>query len=194
MGSSYENLGKLLRDLRVERDIGQKEVVAALRFRYSARSLARAESGQHRPPRRVLIDILVNGLKVRDTQTINRVLSAAEFAQLTAEDCERHQLAMSDDVLLPMTADEQQKTTGGPNDGKPPGVTVKSAAGERFVPWKDLQPKIETHLQNQLDIHVPANCTVVLDDFRGRQNWVVRIVDAQGNRLGYVVLVRKRSG
>src|SRR5437016_947514 len=57
-------LGRIVRQFRLERDIGQKEVSA--KVRYSTRSLRRLEKEGERPERVMLIRILVDGLRIRD--------------------------------------------------------------------------------------------------------------------------------
>jgi transcriptional regulator with XRE-family HTH domain len=177
MTSSWQRLGNLIRRLRLGRGLGQKEVVSALPFQYSIRSLARVESGQRRPSREMLIGIVINGLKLSDAERVNRLLGAADYAGLSNEETRHYHLTRSR---------EPQKTRWAPTDGKAPGIDVEGDSDSDFIPWDELKPEIEARLLNQLGLHIPPECTVILDDFHGRPNWLVRIVDSECNRRGYV--------
>lgn len=188
MSFAHEQLGTLIRSLRRERDIGQKEVVAALPIQYSIRSFGRVESGQRRPSRKTLVAILTSGLKLTEVGQINRVLEAAEYAALSPEEIRRYQLIASSATRKThlMSTPEPQKTIWGPNDGKPPGISVEGSSSNTFIPWEELKLEVEQRLLNQLGLHIPPNCTVALGSFRGRPSWLTPIVDREGNRLGEV--------
>ncbi len=55
-----------------------------------------------------------------------------------------------------------------------------------MVPWAELRPEIEKRLLNQLGRHIQPKCTVTLDDYKGRPNWLVRIIDRDDKQVGYV--------
>src|SRR5712692_10504393 len=100
MRLSCQHVGKLIRDLRLKRDIGQKEVVSALPFHYSIRSLGRVESGERRPSRATLIAILTSGMKLTDADTVNRLLRAADYVGLTTEEARHHRLSASSATIM----------------------------------------------------------------------------------------------
>ena len=56
----------------------------------------------------------------------------------------------------------------------------------RGTPGQKLKLEIETGLFNQLGRHIPPSCTAHLDDYKGRRNWLVRIIDPEGKQIGYV--------
>jgi transcriptional regulator with XRE-family HTH domain len=69
-GRPWRNLGQALKRLRVERDIGQKAVVAALDGHYSdERYIRRIESGERRPSRAALVVWAVNALGITTGRT-----------------------------------------------------------------------------------------------------------------------------
>ena len=180
-------LGRIVRQFRLERDIGQKEVSANVR--YSTRSLRRLEKEGERPERVTLIRILVDGLRIRDMQVINHVLGIAQYAPLlTTDEMRCYGISMEDlaAITTTMPAPEPQKTLWGPNNRKPAGICITSSPTGEFIPWAELKLEIETGLFNQLGRHIPPNCTAFLDDYKDRRNWLVRIIDPEGKQIGYV--------
>jgi len=66
-----------------------------------------------------------------------------------------------------------------PVDGRDAGISLDSLEGQ-FIPWDQLRLEVQTRLLNQLGRSLPAGCSVVLQDFHGRPNWLVRVVDPKG--------------
>lgn len=81
---------------------------------------------------------------------------------------------------------QAQLTRWGPTDGRSPGILITNSGANEFIPWTELKPDVERRLLCQLGLHLPANCSVELDEFHGRENWLVRILDREGKPLGYV--------
>lgn len=73
-----------------------------------------------------------------------------------------------------------QKIRWGPVDGLPAGFKIR---GGSFIPWKRLAPEIEVKLLRQV-LEVPPESKVVLLDFAGKPDWLVRILGADGSVIG----------
>jgi len=119
-------LGRLVKQLRLERDIDQKEVSAAVR--YSTRSLRRLEKEGERPERTMLIRILTKGLGIHDLQVINDVLVIARYLELTADEASHYGISVSGVIAIAVPSTpppEPQETRWGPTDDKP-GVTLET--------------------------------------------------------------------
>src|SRR2546425_4692461 len=129
-------LGRIVKQLRLERDIDQKEVSAAVR--YSTRSLRRLEKEGERPERAMLIRILTKGLGIQDLQVINHVLITARYlGLLTADEASHYGISVSGvtAVAAPsMPPPEPQKTRWGPTDDEPEGIRITSSATSEFIP------------------------------------------------------------
>lgn len=186
MGRPYQELGSMLRELRLKKDLTQEEVVEAVgtldsekkhRY-YDARTLRRYERGEVRPPRIVLILTLVAVIKEADARIVNRILQVADYAVLTWEEISQYGLRHS--------PPEPQKTFWGPNFGMDPGIYIANSGIGEFVPFKELKPEIETTLFNQLGEHIPPKCTAGLADWHERPNWLTTIIDPAGNKVGAV--------
>ena len=197
----YQQLGSMLRELRLKRGLTQEKVVEAVAALESEdrywddRTLRRYESGEIRPPRTALILTVVKALKETDPEKVNRILHVADYATLISEEMSRY--GLSQDRLrvtsnTPMPSPEPQKkpepqeTLWGPNNGMPPGICITSSAAGEFVPWSELEPEIETRLFNQLGDHIPPNCRAVLGDYKGRPSWLTLIIDPHGKQVGEV--------
>ena len=79
-----------------------------------------------------------------------------------------------------------QLTRWGPVDGKPAGICIDSCSTGILIPWNELKGEIEEKLLNQAGRVIPHRCTVTLDDFHGKRDWLVRIIDPEGKAIGYV--------
>ncbi len=77
---------------------------------------------------------------------------------------------------------QAQQVRWGPVDGLEPGITI-DAIDRHFIPWDRLRLEIETRLLNQLGRSLPAGCSVALQEFHGRPNWLVRVIDSNGATL-----------
>ena len=198
----YQQLGSMLRELRLKRDLTQEKVVSAVvaalksedRY-YDERTLRRYESGECRPPRTTLILTLVKVFEKTDPKIVNRVLQIADYAALTLEERGRYGLAqdrLTDTGNRPILhpnrrrRPEPQETLWGPNNGKPAGIGITNNAAGEFVPWDELRLEIETRLFNQLGDHIPPKCKAGLGDFKGRRHWLIRIIDPYGKQVGEV--------
>ena len=115
----YQQLGSMLRELRLKRDLTQEKVVSAVaalksedRY-YDERTLRRYESGECRPPRAALILTVVKVFEKTDPKIVNRVLQIADYATLTLEERGRYGLAqdrLTDTGNKPILP-ESQKTS-----------------------------------------------------------------------------------
>ncbi len=195
----YQQLGSMLRELRLKIDLTQETVVSAVaalksedRY-YDERTLRRYESGECRPPRTALILTMVKVFKT-DPKIVNRVLQIADYATLTLEERSRYGLSQdrltagSTPILHPNRRrhPEPQETLWGPNNGEPAGICITSSAAAEFVPWKILKPEIQTRLFTQLGDHIPLKCTAALGDYKGRPHWLTLIIDPDGKQVGEV--------
>jgi len=115
----YQQLGSMLRELRLKKDLTQEEVVEAVAALESEnrywddRTLRRYESGECRPPRAALILTVVKVFEKTDPEIVNRVLQIADYATLTLEERGRYGLAqdrLTDTGNKPILP-ESQKTS-----------------------------------------------------------------------------------
>jgi transcriptional regulator with XRE-family HTH domain len=186
MNRASQKLGGYIKTLRLERDLTQKEVVGSLQTQYDIQSLGRLERGVRRPSRALLLDILLNGLHLRTIATVNRVLQLAQYAALTAEEINHYgSLLESEPPAVATRTHEPLHTRWGPTVGKPAGIVCyKGTAVAEFIPWLQLKSEIEQKLLNQLGLNIPVNCKAVLSDFRGRYDWLIRILDSADKHVG----------
>jgi schlafen family protein len=77
---------------------------------------------------------------------------------------------------------EPQLVRWGPKDNRPAGISINSAKG-LFVPWEELKDEIEKKLLIQIRI-IPSDSKVILNDFHGRRDWIVKFVSSEGKELG----------
>src|SRR2546430_922714 len=114
----YQQLGSMLRELRLKRGFTQEKVVEAVAAlesedRYwDKQSLRRYEGEELRPPRTALILTVVKALKETDPEKVNRILHVADYATLISEEMSRY--GLSQDRLrvtsnTPMPSPEPQK-------------------------------------------------------------------------------------
>ena len=80
---------------------------------------------------------------------------------------------------------QPEKIRWGPNDDLPAGVSINGKDG-LFVPWSLLKPEIESRLLNHMGRHVPPKSTVVVRDYFGRRDWIVRVIDPEGKEVGHL--------
>jgi transcriptional regulator with XRE-family HTH domain len=175
-------LGQAIRKFRERRGLSQKDVVVALgRDPDDTRSLRRYENGDRLPPRETLLAILTAEGKGTNTEEILDLLNLAGYdPPQSADEMQRYK-------LLPMPIAEPQKTRWGPADGKPAGISIINDPEELFIPWIDLEIEIEQKLLCQLGRHIRIGCKVRIDDFHGRQNWLLRVVTPDPPKnIGYV--------
>src|SRR5688572_29366571 len=85
------HVGRILRDLRKGKGLSVKEVWARQTYYKDQRSIRRLEEG-HRPPREWLIKILRSGFEIDDVAEINRVLTQAQYAELSTNEEFEHKL------------------------------------------------------------------------------------------------------
>lgn len=180
MERPYQELGMMIRRLRTDRHLSQRQVLDAVVQDFVTcddRTLRRYESGALRPPKKLLLALLSRAFEVTDSVTVSRILRMAGYA-LTPGDIRQHGLS----VHQP----EPQETLWGPNNNMPPGICIMSSATSEFIPWVELKPEIESMLLNQLGGHIPPNCTAGLGDYKGRPNWLTLIIDSTGKQVGEV--------
>ena len=80
---------------------------------------------------------------------------------------------------------QPQKTRWGPVDGKPAGICIDSCVTGIFIPWSELKAELEERLLLQVRT-VPIRCTVSLGEFRGRKDWIVRVLNPGGEEIANV--------
>jgi transcriptional regulator with XRE-family HTH domain len=202
MGSlrRYQQLGTMLRELRMRRGLTQEEGVKAIAAAlesiypdYDERTLRRHERGENRPPRSALILMVVKAYKQTDPAIVNRILSVADYDALIPEEMSRY--GLSQDLLRvtnspwlpePQRSPVPQETLWGPNFDMPPGIYIANSATGESVPFNKLKQEIEKKLFNQLGEHIPPKCTAGLGDWNGRPNWLTTIIDPDGTKVGEV--------
>lgn len=80
--SPWQPLGQALRALRVEKDLGQKEVIARSGEGLVERTLRIYESGQQRPSRERLLKFLIASFELKSVPEVNRYLKLGGYATL----------------------------------------------------------------------------------------------------------------
>jgi len=79
----WKSLGQALKQLRVNRDLGQKEVISRSKVAMGNRTLYGYESGEQRPPRDRLLKLVIRSFELKDVTEINRYLQLAGYATLS---------------------------------------------------------------------------------------------------------------
>ena len=79
----WRELGQALRDLRVSRDLAQKQVISRSGEQASERTLRAYESGEQRPSRDRLLRLLTRSFELKIAGEISRYLQIAGYAVLT---------------------------------------------------------------------------------------------------------------
>jgi transcriptional regulator with XRE-family HTH domain len=88
-----------LRQIRRKKGITQE--VSAKRSGYHARGWRRIEAGESRPARQTLIErILINGLEIRDVDTINAILNLFDYPEIKATEMLAHGLYRTSDTHM----------------------------------------------------------------------------------------------
>jgi len=159
----------------------RKEVMVALGKQHDSTQVLRRYEMGRRPSRENLLSTFIRGLHETKPRTINRGLKLAGYELLSADELIRFGLSHTGRRAEP----ERQKVRWGPVDARPAGITIVSPQ-EGFIPWKDLRTEIKQKLLNQLGMHVPPECDVALNEFHGRKDWIVSILDASSKRIGDV--------
>lgn len=74
-------------------------------------------------------------------------------------------------------------------EDKTTGMIVESEEGVEFISWEDLKPELLNNLLTQLG-RVLGNrpYTIEMNEFHGRKNWVINILDEKKNDVGSVWL------
>jgi hypothetical protein len=75
-----------------------------------------------------------------------------------------------------------QRVRWGVNDDRPAGITTDTGD---FIEWKALKPEIEKRLLNQVRV-IPVGSTVETGELNGRKDWIVKILNPQGEEIGHV--------
>src|SRR5262245_34361440 len=133
MSGKFPRLGPLLNDLWHKSGLSQDQVMHQLPEEHSPRQFRRWQAGETRPPRKVLIHLLVHKFKVGSNEVINDVLDAADYRPLSPND-------------MPLLPYEPVQVRWGPTVGQLRGIICRSIASpqnEIFVPWDELQTEIE---------------------------------------------------
>jgi hypothetical protein len=82
---------------------------------------------------------------------------------------------------------QPQTVRWGPSDNLPAGIWINARDGE-FVPWNVLKTELEERLLNQVGKYVPMDSKLAIQDYFGRKDWIMRIVDSAGKEIGSVWL------
>src|SRR5262245_48206035 len=94
MAADLERLGSVLKSLRRDRDLRQRELIERIKNIYtSTKSIQRIENGEMLPERRTLITILRKGLEITDVRLIDEILGIAEYTALTASERQKNDLS-----------------------------------------------------------------------------------------------------
>lgn len=64
------------------------------------------------------------------------------------------------------------------------GIEIKSHPGG-FIEWTHLKAEIESKLLPSVR-NLPPNCTISRGQFRGRENWIIRVFDKMGSELANI--------
>jgi hypothetical protein len=79
----------------------------------------------------------------------------------------------------------KQKTFWSVNQDYKPGVFINGFNGQ-FIEWPQIKKEIEAKIISQCPRIIPVGSGVVLEDFYGKKNWVIWIVDKELNKIGSV--------
>ncbi|MES2215858.1 MAG: hypothetical protein V4481_01000 [Patescibacteria group bacterium] len=91
-------------------------------------------------------------------------------------------------VALSQTQPAQPQTVRwGPSDALPAGIWINSKDGD-FIRWSELQPELEQKLLNQVGQRIPVESRLIVKDFNGRKDWIMRILNSAGEEIGSVWL------
>jgi hypothetical protein len=196
--------GKYLKALRKKLGKFQKD---AYRGVYCRGQYSRVENSGHKPPREKLLEILIRNLKVSDTVEINRFLDLYGLRLLMMEDCKTYNLpaaaftppSSGETYTSPMTDETTFKNPTG-NAPVPQEVKWRAKWAEdiqgssgmiidkdpnQFIPWDVVRMEIHEHVLPNLRM-VPIGSSVVLGEYHGRLDWVIRILDPHGVEIGNV--------
>ena len=80
---------------------------------------------------------------------------------------------------------QPQKLFWGVNQGLPAGAIV-NAKGMDFIPWTQLEGELNERAIGQCPKYIPPHAKVRLNDFYGKKDWVIEIVDTNENKIGSV--------
>lgn len=80
---------------------------------------------------------------------------------------------------------ECQKLFWGVNQGLPAGAIV-NAKGMGFIPWSQLEEELNIRAISQCPRLIPPGSRVRLNDFYGKKDWVVEIINSEGSKIGSV--------
>ncbi|KRQ15373.1 hypothetical protein AOQ71_10255 [Bradyrhizobium manausense] len=73
-----------------------------------------------------------------------------------------------------------QNVIWGPREGRDPGIRVLQDEVEaKFIPWIDLERELRDRLMPQLFVD-PSGFTFVTRDYHGKSNWLVQLMDEDG--------------
>ena len=77
-----------------------------------------------------------------------------------------------------------QKVRWGPVDGLPAGIKVLGSENI-FIPWQLLHTEITKKLLPQFE-YIPTECSVELDDYKNKEDWIVKILNKEKNEVAHI--------
>jgi hypothetical protein len=80
---------------------------------------------------------------------------------------------------------EPQLTRWGPADGLPAGITV-NGRDNGLIPWSQLELEIKTRVLPQVKELDERWKDVRTAELRGKKDWIIEIVDREGNVIAHV--------
>jgi transcriptional regulator with XRE-family HTH domain len=128
-------LGQVLRALRTARDLAQKEVIERSGVQMNERTLRAYESGNLRPSRGRLLNLVIRSLEVTDAAEINHYLRLAGYAILTDKEISHHGLGPLSKLLDAPTGSREP-----PVDFRIEVSTLIAVDGEGQEVWRHRFP------------------------------------------------------
>jgi transcriptional regulator with XRE-family HTH domain len=123
---NLEQFGKSLRELRQKRGLTQDDVVQASRSYGDARSLRKVESGELRPRRDAVINLLKKGMDEHDVAVIDSFLDMAGYEPLR----EKERISLG---VAPHSPVRQNSEVNRPTNSAAPALLISS---RMLIAWK----------------------------------------------------------
>jgi hypothetical protein len=78
-----------------------------------------------------------------------------------------------------------QEVRWAPKDGKPAGIIVQDKNGSKIIFWPELRGELQRKLLPQVCLN-PDKFQCAVQDHHGKKEWIVKILDEQGNGYAYL--------
>jgi hypothetical protein len=127
MPKEWRALGEALKQLRIDWDFAQKEVIDRLGETIGDRTLRAYESGTQRPSRNRLLKLLVQSFDLRDAAKLNRYLGLAGYGLLS--ETEIHKIEHSTETQLVLATESDRNL----HPGKQQAASEPRHGYERYV-------------------------------------------------------------